>query len=116
MLSMCATFLPWAVWLLMRVLAGNVLSQVVAFRSSTGIAFSPLEAFWAAQPWDKSQGIHMHYLQLLFLAFRTLLSKTLTLPPPGLSSSPLGHFLVHEQDKRRGTSAIWMVRKFQILR
>uniref|UniRef100_A0A2K6PWV5 Zinc finger protein 7 n=1 Tax=Rhinopithecus roxellana TaxID=61622 RepID=A0A2K6PWV5_RHIRO len=34
---------------------------------------------------------------------------TLTLPPPGLSSSPLGHFLVHDQDKRRGTSAIWMV-------
>lgn len=69
MLSMCAMSLPWAVWLLMRVLAGNVLSQVVAFRSSTGIAFSPLQAFWAAQPWDKSQGIHMHYLQLLFLAF-----------------------------------------------
>uniref|UniRef100_A0A2K5MNR0 Zinc finger protein 7 n=1 Tax=Cercocebus atys TaxID=9531 RepID=A0A2K5MNR0_CERAT len=35
-------------------------------------------------------------------------APTLTLPPPGLSSS-LGHFLVHEQDKRRGTSAIWMV-------
>uniref|UniRef100_A0A2K6L3E8 Zinc finger protein 7 n=1 Tax=Rhinopithecus bieti TaxID=61621 RepID=A0A2K6L3E8_RHIBE len=36
-------------------------------------------------------------------------APTLTLPPPGLSSSPLGHFLVHDQDKRRGTSAIWMV-------
>uniref|UniRef100_A0A2I3TI04 Zinc finger protein 7 n=2 Tax=Pan troglodytes TaxID=9598 RepID=A0A2I3TI04_PANTR len=36
-------------------------------------------------------------------------SQRLTLPPPRLSSSPLGHFLVHDQDRRRGTSAIWMV-------